>query len=271
MARQLLIRPGAIGDVILSLPALRAASTRADTEIWTPAALVPLLRLGGFTHVRAISATGLDLVGIRGGSELCPSLLEFDSIVSWFGANNDDFREAVRELAFTFLDALPPAESPLHATDFFLLQVGAPPGARPELRLDTRREDYAVIHPFSGSPRKNWPLSSFETLARMLDAPVRWTAGPEEQLAGATRFEDLAELARFLSAACLYIGNDSGVTHLAAAVGTPTIAIFGPSDPRIWAPRGPNVSVVTPPGRAAPAELPPELVLEIATKILERS
>ena len=51
----------------------------------------------------------------------------------------------------------------------------------------------------------------------------------------------LEELAGVLASASLYLGNDSGVTHLAAAVGAPTIAVFGPTDPVIWAPVGPRV------------------------------
>jgi ADP-heptose:LPS heptosyltransferase len=51
-------------------------------------------------------------------------------------------------------------------------------------------------------------------------------------------------LARWLARARLYAGNDSGITHLAAAVGTPVLALFGPTNPEVWAPRGPNVRVV---------------------------
>ena len=75
--------------------------------------------------------------------------------------------------------------------------------------------------------------------------PVRWCAGPDDPpLAGAVRIDDLYELACWLASARLYIGNDSGITHLAAAVGTPVLALFGPTDPAIWAPRGPHVRVL---------------------------
>ncbi len=67
--------------------------------------------------------------------------------------------------------------------------------------------------------------------------------GPEDELPGARRFEDLYELACWLAAARIYIGNDSGPTHLAAAVGTPVVALFGPTDPAVWAPRGPRVAI----------------------------
>jgi ADP-heptose:LPS heptosyltransferase len=108
------------------------------------------------------------------------------------------------------------------------------------------RENFAVIHPFSGSPRKNWPLDNFRRLARGLERrmPVRWCAGPEDPpLPDAHRLDDLYELACWLAQASLYIGNDSGITHLAAAVGTPVLAIFGPTDPAVWAPRGPHVRI----------------------------
>lgn len=63
-------------------------------------------------------------------------------------------------------------------------------------------------------------------------------------LPGAVRIDDLYLLACWLARARLYIGNDSGITHLAAAVGTPVLALFGPTDPAVWAPRGPHVRVV---------------------------
>ena len=75
--------------------------------------------------------------------------------------------------------------------------------------------------------------------------PVRWCAGPEEALEGAERFDDLYELACWLASARLYIGNDSGISHLAAAVGVPTIAIFVASDPQVWVPRGDRVQVLS--------------------------
>jgi len=108
----------------------------------------------------------------------------------------------------------------------------------------SERADFAVIHPFSGSARKNWPLERFREVASKLALPVRWCAGPQEALEDAVRFENLYELACWLASARAYIGNDSGITHLAAAVGTPVVAIFGTTDPTLWAPRGERVRVV---------------------------
>ncbi len=116
----------------------------------------------------------------------------------------------------------------------------------PRILCGAAREDFAVIHPFSGSPKKNWPLARFQELARKLERrmPVSWCAGPEDPpLEGAVRIGDLYHLACWLAKARLYIGNDSGITHLAAAAGTPVLALFGPTNPEIWAPRGPHVRV----------------------------
>lgn len=245
--RRLLIRPGAIGDCILSIPALR--HLRAGyTEVWISSPVVPLADFAD--TVRPLASTGLDLVGIGDleiPERLKNTLQSFDSIVSWYGANLPPFREALTSLGVPceFHAALPPADYRGHATDFFAQQVGAPLGLVP--RVDVERlaqRDTVVIHPFSGSLRKNWPLASYTQLAKCLPLKTEWTCGPEEQLPDAIRFENLRELATWIAGARLYIGNDSGITHLAAAVGAPVIAIFGPSSPATWAPRGPNVTVL---------------------------
>jgi hypothetical protein len=183
---------------------------------------------------------------------LIETLREFDSIISWYGANRPEFRETVAALGlpFTFLDALPPEGVGIHATDFYLHQVRGIAECRsdgiPRIECQVERGNYAVIHPFSGSARKNWPLAKFRALAEKLERvmPVKWCAGEEDPpLAGAARIDNLGELASWLAKARMYIGNDSGITHLAAAVGTAVLALFGPTDPEVWAPRGPHVRV----------------------------
>jgi ADP-heptose:LPS heptosyltransferase len=239
--RRLIIRPGAIGDCILALPAMERL--RADyTEVWVASPNVPLIRFAD--RVRSIASTGLDLIGIPGCDP--PRLPEFDSIVSWYGTNRPEFRAAVAGLPFRFLRALPDLVSELHAADFFLRQVcGEVAGpAIPKIPCPRTPGDYVAIHPFSGSRKKNWPLDRYRELARRLGAPIAWCAGPEEPLENAVRYENLYDLACWIAGAHLYIGNDSGITHLAAAVGTPVVALFGPTDPAIWAPRGERVQVV---------------------------
>jgi sugar phosphate isomerase/epimerase len=249
--RRLIIRPGAIGDFIVSLPALECLKTD-HLEVWTSAANAPLVRFADC--VRPIAATGLDLLGIVDApARLLDRLNGFDSIVSWYGANRPEFRGLVAGLGlpFTFLAALPSDGAGVHAVDFYLDQIRGLAGCEsdgvPHIRCEVERGNYAVVHPFSGSRRKNWPLEKFRALVRQLERvmPVRWCAGREDPPLDepVTRIDDLYELARWLAGARLYLGNDSGITHLAAAVGTPVLALFGPTDPEVWAPRGPHVRV----------------------------
>ena len=243
-----MIRPGAIGDCILSLPALECLRT-GYTEVWFRSEVAPLIRFAD--KVLSIASTGLDQIGLP-EIEPPPRILErlgaFDSIVSWYGSNRGEFREQVAALGlpFQFLDALPNRDERIHAADFFMKQAGCGGPTIPRIQVPpAEKNDFAVIHPFSGSPRKNWPLDRFRELARRLEMPVRWCAGPEEKLDNAIRIDDLYQLGCWLRTARLYIGNDSGITHLAAAVGVPVIAIFGPTDPAVWAPRGQRVRIVS--------------------------
>jgi ADP-heptose:LPS heptosyltransferase len=222
--RRLLIRPGAIGDVILSLPPLEAA--RAEyTEVWAPRNVLSLIRFADRT--RAIADTGLDLVGVRDGASVT-ALEQFDSIYSWYGTQRPEFRAAVAHLPFRFFPALPPPAEGVP-------RIPVPPGPQ---------EDFVVIHPFASSVAKRWPLENFRAVAAKLTTPVKWTAGPDEPLEDAVRFDDLYELGCWLARARAYVGNDSAIAHLAAAVGTPVVAIFQASDPQVWAPRGPRVQVL---------------------------
>lgn len=218
--RRLLIRPGAIGDVILSLPALESA--RADyTEVWAPRVTLPLIRFADRT--RAIADTGLDLVGVTDAK--CPALDSFDSIYSWYGAARPEFRAAVAHLPFTFFPAQSLPETPP--------RIQVPPSTR---------QDFAIVHPYSSSPKKNWPLENFQAVAAQLKTKIEWCEPG--------RIDDLYELACWISTASVYIGNDSGISHLAAAVGTPVVAIFISTDPRLWAPRGERVIVLENPSVA---------------------
>ncbi len=247
--RRLLIRPGAIGDFILSLPAMECLR-QSYVEVWTASPNVPLARFAG--GACSIASTGLDLLGItEPASRLIERLRGFDSIVSWYGSNRPEFQAEVRRrgLPFTFFPALP-RDASGHAADFYLEQVrtlggGASDGI-PRIACAVERENFAALHPFSSSRKKDWPLAKFRSVAAGLERhiPVRWCRGPEDPpLEGAVEIADLYELACWLARARVYIGNDSGVTHLAAAVGTPVLALFGPTDPLVWAPRGEHVRV----------------------------
>ena len=115
-----------------------------------------------------------------------------------------------------------------------------------------------AMHPGSGSLAKNWPAQRFAAVAGQLrSARLLLLSGPADQLA-VTAVQDalghephtlasdlpLPLLAAMLERCDAYVGNDSGVSHLAASLGLPSLVILGPTDPRVWAPRGLCVKVL---------------------------
>jgi ADP-heptose:LPS heptosyltransferase len=115
---------------------------------------------------------------------------------------------------------------------------------------------FVALHPGSGSARKNWPLKRYLDLAEQLAERkfrIVWILGPAEKKFPAcagdrvVREASLPVLVHLLSRCILYIGNDSGISHLAAAAGAPCVVLFGPSDPAVWRPRGKDVTVIAAP------------------------
>ncbi len=259
--RRLLIRPGAIGDFLLSLPALESLQSRY-TEVWCAEQNVPLARFAD--RAMSLGAAGLDRIGLLPSADVFDRLSQFDEIHSWYGSNRSDFQNEVSGFPFVFHAALP-ANSRVHATQFYCDQVGARVHP-PQLLFATPRESFVVMHPFASNPAKQWPLENFRGLASLL-SDVRFCAGSEDVLDDAVRISDLAELGCWLSRAKLFIGNDSGITHLAAAVGTPVIALFGPTDPAVWAPLGKHVAVTA---RMPLSAISPEEILGIARGVLRQ-
>ena len=104
---------------------------------------------------------------------------------------------------------------------------------------------YAVIHPKAATPEKTWPAERFIAVARYLQTEHRlepvFISGPGEDLSPFSEFRcqtgaHLQQTKALLAGAALFIGNDSGPAHIAAAFGLPVVVLFGPSDPVIWAP-----------------------------------
>jgi ADP-heptose:LPS heptosyltransferase len=230
--KRLLIRPGAIGDVIVSLPALEYL--KADyTEVWVQSAVIPLIQFAD--KVMSIADSRIEMLT----DGFIERFEQFDEVVSWYNSDKEKLKNINKNVVFQ--QALR-GNSGMNATDFYARQVGAPMGLVPEVKVHRHvARETIVIHPFSGSDRKNWAYSNFEELAKRLPLPVEWAQD---------RFDNLLELGEWMANARLYIGNDSGITHLASAVSMPVLAIFGPSDPQIWAPvrakvlRNPNVEQV---------------------------
>jgi ADP-heptose:LPS heptosyltransferase len=141
-----------------------------------------------------------------------------------------------------------------------LESLGLRPGARA-----------IALHAGAGAPAKRWPVSHWARFwrARARDSQPFVVCGPADlepsrelaDLLRAPLLRDLplVQLAAALSACSALVGHDSGVSHLAAALGVPTLALFGPTDPAQWAPRGPCASCLrAPAGRLA--DLEPEML-----------
>jgi ADP-heptose:LPS heptosyltransferase len=135
-----------------------------------------------------------------------------------------------------------------------------PPLAAPSKRLPLC-EGAVILHPGSGSLRKNWPIDRMEALGERLHDDgfsVGWLRGPAEQglktpdYARLIETPSLLDLAHELRNAVGYVGNDSGVTHCAAMSGCATVALFGPSDRLIWRPFGPRVRIIASPTPCSP-------------------
>ncbi len=140
--------------------------------------------------------------------------------------------------------------------------LGAPRVEIPRARLfaektRTSGRPYVVIHPLAAAADKSWPADRFTEVARYLEhawelEPV-FIGGPGEDLsafriwrtaAGAA----LAEIKSLIAGASLFLGNDSGPAHMAAAFGIPVVVIFGSSDPVVWAPWRTPAEVLKVPG-----------------------
>ncbi len=142
---------------------------------------------------------------------------------------------------------------------FFL---GVPQSEIPRARLFAkpahRGKPYAVLHPIASAPDKTWSAANFlkvaEHLEKQLGLDPVFIAGPGESLAAFDRYPTLAgvsleEIKSLLAGASLFIGNDSGPAHMAAAFGLPVVVLFGSSDSEIWRPwRTPSVVLSSPGG-----------------------
>ena len=276
----LLVRAGALGDVLLlrtAVGALRAAGH--SVSLLAPSAAGAALCGRGPAEVdsvlpwEAASVAGL----LRGGGDVAPelrvALLPFEAVIA-YSATEELLRGLARAAAHARIVARPPSPPPggPHAALWLAESVaamGAQPAIPPPLLVASQAEedeaaswlerlgpDFLAMHPGSGSPRKNWPAQRFAAFAELLCPRRPWllvegpadaeAAAPLERLPSVVHARELPPrvLGAVLARAGLYVGNDSGISHLAAAWGAPVVALFGPTDPAQWAPIGPRVRVL---------------------------
>lgn len=265
--RVLVLRPGALGDAVLTLPVLESL---AVTGASVTAIGHPVFRLAAECGLAAefIAFDDTRILGLFTEGGRCELFAGFDLAIV-YGPRSDPLLHAnLKGSGVAGVVSWPASPPPgMHIVDHLLgaLERAEVPKATRIPNLPPRqgwcdeakawlaahgiRGDFAAVHHGSGGKAKRWPLEQFAELARALPCPVVWLLGPAEaedaeahdlgrKLGIVAENLPLATLAGLLANCRLYVGNDSGVTHLAAAVGAPTLAIFGPTDPTVWGPRG---------------------------------
>jgi ADP-heptose:LPS heptosyltransferase len=277
--RLTVVRAGGLGDTILVLPALRVlADALPGAELtlvgsaWA-GRLLPLIDLP-LRLVRFDSAELTPLFAPRAAEDPSGVFAGADATVVFVSSPDDPLAAAAGRLCpgpTVVHPCGPPAG--LHAAVHLARAVApvagteelppaplsVPPGAEAEasdwLRERALEGGTVAVHPGSGGPRKCWPADRFADLVQALRLPTVLIEGPadreqcdrvggllpEEVQVARARGLGPGKLAALVSRCACYLGNDSGVSHLAAALAVPTVAIFGPTDPTVWAPLGERV------------------------------
>lgn len=257
-ARTLAVHTGGIGDFLLACPALSLLSREGDLALLGRPGRLALARLGKLTdEIHDIDAVGFESAFSEPNQRLRAFLTPFQRAVIWMKDDDGLLRGAFNECGVeevSVFPGVPPQGWQGHASEYYTHCLGYNPALPFRLGVEPASPaTEVIIHPGSGGKRKNWPMDCFEAVAQALEAggcSVSWCVGPaEEGLAyppgiNAVRCSALTELAATLAGCACYLGNDSGVTHLAAAAGCAVVAVFGPTDPSVWAPQGENVRVV---------------------------
>lgn len=244
--RIVVYRVGGLGDTLLTFPAVRAVRRRypqafieavGNAARWSPAgSLVDHITSSEHPAVAGLSAASPPAV-TRAWLE------EVDLLLAW-SVSPLAPRPALHQTS-----PFPPPG--IHAADWYRTLLDLPPA--PLARPPASAHGPVLVHPGAGAEWKRWPAACFARVIEGLQhqgLPVRLIQGeadaaavsevqhhlhyPVPVLAGRTPVQLLAELTQ----ARLYIGNDSGVSHLAALAGTRALVLFGPTDPANWAPRG---------------------------------
>jgi len=276
----LVIFPGALGDLMCLMPALAAIARRHAGASIELMARFELARLAaGRTVVARAHSIDAREVGALFSDEtpVDPDARrffgDFDRIYSFFASDDPRFRArltAATDADVSFHPFLPDDDAHVSAAYLHAIDATALPtdsrleptpddlaaAARALDQSNVDRSHLVVIFPGSGSPAKNWPADKFAALASALSkrASVAVILGPAESSLEPIFRErgvpvlkdlDLPTVAAIARLAVAFAGNDSGVSHLAAAVGTPGLAIFGPTEPARWRPLGGRIDILS--------------------------
>ena len=279
MGRTLVIHPGALGDVLLAVPALRALRREHPRDDLVLAAQSRvgqlLLALGVVDDARRFDALGLDaLFADAPPASPIDALSGVDRVVCWFGSKDPRFATRLRLLVpHAIVTSSTSADRVVWKHLLATITDGAPAGCLdcvpipvpPELVDEGRRvleaagwdgaHRLVMVHPGASGPAKRWPADGFAQVitAVAANAAIVVHEGPVDGEpvgevlarvpAPVLRLDNpaLAVLAGALAHASAYLGNDSGVSHLAAAVGASCVVLFTSSETLSWRPWAPAV------------------------------
>ena len=283
--RALVIFPGALGDFLCFLPTLWFLRQDKEVDLLARSEFAdlvpPTVRVGSLERYEI---RRLFVSGSAREERLREFFNSYSSVFSWMGSGQSTFVQELDALSRGQARVFPfqPALMQLHQSEYYLSCVGDPALETGKLKIPLKPEAVAwserywqqhflkgklvlLLAPGSGAREKNWPDASFRVVAdwwRRACGRVVVILGPVEEEKGdytalcegavVARSLNLGKLAALLVRSDLYLGNDSGVSHLAAALGVATAVLFGPSNVGRWAPRGKNVTVVTQNADCAP-------------------
>ncbi len=257
MSRRLLvIHSGGVGDFICAFPTLSMLAQIHAIEIAGLPERVALARAAGITgKVHDLDRTGFTSVFSEPDARLREFAAGFDEALVWMADEDGVIASGLREAGIPRVrcfPGIPPRGWNGHAAQWYGYCVDVPvslPYQAPFSQAPVAPD--VVIHPGSGGRSKNWPMAHFDELSARLVArglQVSWCLGPAEEPVSVDRAllppMNLVDLSALLGRTKLFVGNDSGISHLAGAAGCRTVAIFGPTDPAVWRPAGPRVRVV---------------------------
>lgn len=263
-ARILVVHTGGIGDFLLACPSIQRLAEQGPVTLLGRKERLELAVAGRIAEeAHDLGAVGFESLFSEPNDRLRTFLSPFTRAVVWMKDDDGLIQSGLKACGIPDLrvePGLPPNNWQQHASTYYTARLGMP--EMPPLRLALDAKPPArdvIIHAGSGSPTKNWPLENFLAVASWLKErgrSVSWCLGPAERESPpfkAWKPSDdeellpacsLVGLAGILANTALYIGNDGGITHLAAAVDCTTIALFGPTDPLIWGPLGENVVIL---------------------------
>jgi len=272
-ANLLIIHQGALGDFILTFPAL----TRLQTY-YKPIDVLCQNRLGKLAKSLGLAekwypaeaAYFASLYSDQIDPKIKTLLAQYRNILLF--TVSGQLEQSINRVADNLscrLPPKPPAHQRIHVAKFILENIfncglikkedaTLDDIPLPDIANRPRNPHIILLHPGAGSIRKRWPVSGFLQVEAVLKAnglKPEFVLGPAEdglamELEHPNRIihilDDLSDLTDLLKSAGGYIGNDSGASHLAAYLGLPTTVIFGPADPLRWKPVGRAVKIVRP-------------------------